>query len=171
MAYWDTSCLAKLYVPESDSDVFHDFAARGDVIRTSTLSRLEFFVLVHRKEAEGYLRPGGARKAVAQYDEDIESNQIVVVPPNARVLAPLRGDCTSVFLPEAIPAASYPRRPPLGHRQGDRGDGDCDHGQTNEGSGLRPWIQTNAGGGFGATRRTIMTIEEEAYCHANKKRG
>lgn len=88
MAYWDTSCLAKLYVPEPDSDVFQDFAARGDVIRTSTLSRLEFFVLVHRKEAEGNLRPGGARKAVAQYDEDIASNQILVVPPDAKVLVP-----------------------------------------------------------------------------------
>ena len=79
MAYWDTSCLLKLYAPESDSDVFRARALQGDSVITSDITRFELFAALSRKESAGDLYAGGARQALAAYDADVQAAAIVVV--------------------------------------------------------------------------------------------
>ncbi|NQX02856.1 PIN domain-containing protein [bacterium] len=62
MSYWDTSCLIKLYTPEPDSQIFRDFLAEGTACVTCDITPLEFWATVRRKESEGTLAPGEARK-------------------------------------------------------------------------------------------------------------
>lgn len=53
MSYWDTSCLVKLYTPETDSEQFAHHLASNPSCITADLSLLEFWATVRRKEAEG----------------------------------------------------------------------------------------------------------------------
>jgi uncharacterized protein with PIN domain len=59
MAYWDTSCLVKLYVPEADSAVFTAHISGGATVVTSAIARLELWATLRRKEAAG--PSGGCR--------------------------------------------------------------------------------------------------------------
>ena len=85
MAYWDTSCLLKLYVAEADSPQLQAHAAKGDVIRTSSVTRLELFTAFCRKEAAGGLAAGQAVGTLALYDADVLTGTIAVTPVSPAV--------------------------------------------------------------------------------------
>jgi predicted nucleic acid-binding protein len=87
MAYWDTSCLVKLYAPEADSAVFKAHVVNGATVVTCEIARMELWATLCRKEAEGGLDARGARKALEAYDADVAAGQIVVETINAAVTA------------------------------------------------------------------------------------
>ena len=62
MAYWDTSCLLKLYIPEFDSADFKAHVLRGATILTSEIKRLELWATFVRKETLHGVQAGGARR-------------------------------------------------------------------------------------------------------------
>jgi len=78
MAYWDTSCLIKLYAAEADSIDFQAHVYGDPAVVTSEIARLELCAALHRKEAAGGLQPGGARRELAAYDADVAAGLIAV---------------------------------------------------------------------------------------------
>ncbi len=105
MACWDTSCLLKLYAPESDSAVFQAHAARGGAILTSELTRLDLFTALASKEAAIDLHPGAAKLAMAAFDGDRAASLIgtraigpAVVQPFEQLVAQCHQRATPVPL-------------------------------------------------------------------------
>jgi len=86
MAYWDTSCLLKLYAPEADSAALEAHLASGAAVVTSEITRWELWAALRRKEAAGDLSAGGARQALRAYDADILAGQIAMEPLSAAVV-------------------------------------------------------------------------------------
>jgi hypothetical protein len=78
MAYWDTSCLLKLYVVEADSVRFRQYAAECGTIANSEIARFELYAAARRKEALGGLLAGGAKLALAKFDQHVLDGQIAV---------------------------------------------------------------------------------------------
>lgn len=76
MSYWDTSCLIKLYTPEPDSGLFQNRLAAGGSCVTCDITPLEFWATVRRKESEGVLALGEARKVQSALEEDIDSGLV-----------------------------------------------------------------------------------------------
>lgn len=83
MAYWDTSCLLKLYAPEADSTALEAHVVSGAMVVTSEITRWELWAALRRKEAAGNLSAGGARQALQAYDADILAGQIAIEPLGA----------------------------------------------------------------------------------------
>ena len=103
MAYWDTSCLLKLYTPEPDSSLFKAHVLSGASVTTSEIARLELYAARSRQESAGSIQTGGARRALAMYDADLASGFIVVAPISAAVVARF----------ESLIEQCYHRLPPL----------------------------------------------------------
>ena len=59
MAYWDSSCLLKLYVTEYDSADFESYLLTNPDITTSAIARFELWAAFRRKEALGDISAGG----------------------------------------------------------------------------------------------------------------
>ncbi len=76
MSYWDTSCLIKLYTPEPDSQLFRDFLDTGGACVTCDITPLEFWAAIRRKESEGVLAPGEARKLQIALETDLADGLI-----------------------------------------------------------------------------------------------
>jgi uncharacterized protein len=87
MAYWDTSCLVKLYAPEADSAVFKAHVVNGATVVTCEIARMELWATLRRKEAAGELGAGGARKALQAYDADVAAGLITVEAMDTAVAA------------------------------------------------------------------------------------
>ena len=85
MSYWDTSCLVKLYTPESESPSFTTYLANHPSCVTADLSLLEFWATVRRKEAEGMLAPGESQKVQSALEADVNATVITIVPADHRV--------------------------------------------------------------------------------------
>ena len=85
MSYWDTSCLIKLYTPEPDSMTFRAFISGDSACVTCDIAPLEFWAAVRRKESEGVLGPGEARKVQDALEADIDSEFIVMKTCDAAV--------------------------------------------------------------------------------------
>ena len=91
MAYWDTSALFKLYVPESDSPYFLNLAEESaEVIATSTISATEMLCAAFRKERAGELIAGGAAAVFQAFLEDCAEGRIVAIPYGEDVIAAAR---------------------------------------------------------------------------------
>src|SRR5580658_1690645 len=86
MAYWDTSCLFKLYAPEPDSTILRAHALKSATIVTSQITRLEIWAALQRKETSRDLQPGGARTALDAYDADVAAAMISVKPLDRAVV-------------------------------------------------------------------------------------
>ena len=72
MSYWDTACLIKIYVDESDSALFRDYLdERDQAAVTGEFTRLEFLTTVWRKEADGEIAEGWAQRNLDDFDESI----------------------------------------------------------------------------------------------------
>src|ERR1700685_4537916 len=76
MAYWDTSCLLKLYVPETDSGILRAHILTGRPVTTAEIARLELCAAAARKEAVQDLKTGSARQVLAIYDADVASGMV-----------------------------------------------------------------------------------------------
>ena len=85
MSYWDTSCLVKLYTPESDSTSFTTYLANHPSCVTADLSLLEFWATVRRKETEGMLAPDESQKVQSALEADVNAAVITIVPVDQRV--------------------------------------------------------------------------------------
>lgn len=85
MSYWDTSCLVKLYTPESDSSAFASYLASHPACVTADLSLLEFWATVSRKEAEGTLAQDEAQIVQCALEADASSGTISIVEIDHRV--------------------------------------------------------------------------------------
>jgi predicted nucleic acid-binding protein len=86
MSYWDTSCLVKLYTPETDSAVFRAHLATTPDCVTCDVAPLEFWATVRRKEAEGVLAAGQARQVQNALQADITAGMIRVISCDVAVL-------------------------------------------------------------------------------------
>ena len=106
MAYWDTSCLLKLYAPEADSIDFEAYVLGGATIVTSGIARFELHAALQRKEAAGDLRSGGARQAISAYDADVAHGRISVKMIDSVVAQEF----------DAIVEQCYRRQPPISLR-------------------------------------------------------
>lgn len=62
MSDWDSSALAKLYLTEPDSLVFHAIADRPTTLRTSPLGQFETILTIRRLELEADACGYGQRK-------------------------------------------------------------------------------------------------------------
>jgi predicted nucleic acid-binding protein len=87
MAYWDTSCLLKLYVTEPDSPVFTAYILAGATVVTSVIARLELWATLRRKESEGSLPAGAAKQAMSVYDADVSAGLIRADPLSDAIIA------------------------------------------------------------------------------------
>ena len=78
MAYWDTSCLLKLYTPEPYSAEVTAYARKAATLVTSEIARLELWAALRRKESLGDLRAGGGRGALDAFDADVRAGIITL---------------------------------------------------------------------------------------------
>ncbi len=80
MAYWDTGCLLKLYVTEPNSAYFKALVLSNPRVVTSEIAQFEVFAALHRKEAITDLPAGGAARALVDWNADISTGLIQVIP-------------------------------------------------------------------------------------------
>lgn len=80
MPYWDTSALAKLYLPEADAAMFVKLAVTEPGIITSLITRYEMRCLFSRKCALEGAPPAVADAAFADFERDIAKGRISIVP-------------------------------------------------------------------------------------------
>ena len=105
MAYWDTSCLLKLYAAEPDSVALQSHLLAETTTVTSMITRFELWGALRRKESLGDLRRSAARTALAAYDADVASRLIQIAPLDTMVLAKFEltiEQCYSRSIPIAL---------------------------------------------------------------------
>ena len=85
MSYWDTSCLVKLYVAETDSALFEAYALTSPLMVTSDIARFELWTTLRRKEAEGQLAPGAASALFQLFKADVANGDIILIPTDDTV--------------------------------------------------------------------------------------
>jgi predicted nucleic acid-binding protein len=87
MAYWDTSCLVKLYATEPDSARFATLVTAGEAIVISEITRFELWTTLRRKEPARDITSGGARRRLIAYDLNVAGGLVRVQPLDHRVTA------------------------------------------------------------------------------------
>jgi predicted nucleic acid-binding protein len=88
LVYWDTSCVLKLYVSESDSDVWTRLAVSGDEdFAASALIEAELACALQHKEARGEVVPGGAAKLLGAFRRDVRAGRFTLYPVGSDVIA------------------------------------------------------------------------------------
>jgi predicted nucleic acid-binding protein len=85
MGYWDTSCLAKLFLLEAHSLELRAHVAGGATVVTSDISRMELWVTLRRQEADGNLAKGTAVEDLQRFDTDVEIGKITVLTRHAAI--------------------------------------------------------------------------------------
>jgi len=86
-AYWDTSCLLKLYCRESDSQSFLDLAeAGGGPLITSVLAETELFYALLQKENRQEIGDRSAEDLYQEYLRDVEAGIVFQVPFGSETL-------------------------------------------------------------------------------------
>ena len=116
MSYRGTSCLLKLYTPEPDSRIFRDFLDLGAACVTCDITPLEFWAAVRRKESEGVLAPGEARKLQSALETDLADGLIQVTScgPAVRIRFDEIVDLCHSLVPPISSAPTMPcTSPPL----------------------------------------------------------
>jgi len=104
MSYWDTSCLAKLYITEADSVLFeHKLATERLVPVTARVTLFEMRRVAFRKEVAGFVRPFFAEKILQKLAANIQGGAVQVIEDDLTVMAEF----------DRIMAVCYRRDPPL----------------------------------------------------------
>lgn len=112
MAYWDTSCLVKLYVTEADSPVLKAYMTDGATVVTGDIARMELWAALRRKEAEGVLVEGGARAAMRAFDQDVGRQRNQGADEGRRSGRGVRERNRRVFWRRSADSSSHARRYP-----------------------------------------------------------
>ncbi len=87
MIYWDTSCVLKLYVAESDSEQWERHAVTlNERFACSALLEAEIACALHNKESRGELISGGADALIAAFHEDRGAGRFALFPVGEDVL-------------------------------------------------------------------------------------
>src|SRR5688572_21626450 len=68
--YLDTSCLAKLFVTESDSEIVHRVVQNASAVATSVVSYVEMMSALNRRQREGVLMPAEYKRTVEVFEAD-----------------------------------------------------------------------------------------------------
>ncbi len=79
-AYYDTTYLLKLQMPESGSAEVLDHARTALEIHTAVHGRAEFASAAFRKVREGAATPSDFQRLLAQFHHDIHETNIVMLP-------------------------------------------------------------------------------------------
>lgn len=92
MIYWDTSCVLKLYVSESDSSHWERQATTLDgPFVSSAIIEAELACALVRKELQADLVPGGAQKLLEVFRQDVRAGRFQLFPVGSDVLASVHG--------------------------------------------------------------------------------
>ena len=106
MIYWDTSCLLKLYVHESDSEFWTTQAVGAeDHLVASALVDTELSLTLARKEARGDIRGGSAAVLTDLFHDDVAQGRFRLFPVGTDVLSmatELGLQCAAAGRPELL---------------------------------------------------------------------
>lgn len=91
MSYWDTSALAKLYLPEPDTTTFVAHATLPQPLVTSRLALYEMRRVALRKESDGSIQPGAAQHVLGRVEQDAARGHLRVIELDARVAVEFDG--------------------------------------------------------------------------------
>ncbi len=81
LMYWDTSALLKIYVPETDSDLFLDLIGKAEQpIYTSVIGEVEIECALICKERSGEIARAGAARAMNRFIKDCVEARIIRIP-------------------------------------------------------------------------------------------
>src|SRR5690348_17213290 len=69
-SYLDTSCLAKLYIDEPDSDRVREMVLNSDIVTTSSISFVEIRSMVSRRLRERLLTAAQSRRILDVFESD-----------------------------------------------------------------------------------------------------
>lgn len=90
-AYWDTSCMIALYVPEKVSAQATGLAAlEKGPIHSSSVLEFEMTFAIHAKEARGEIPRGGSERVLSKFQADLERGRFLLVPPGIDIKARTR---------------------------------------------------------------------------------
>ena len=80
-AYWDTSCVLALNVPEEISSQAANLASiEKGPLHSSSILEFEMTFAVHAKEARGEIPSGGSAKVLSQFQTDLQRGRYLLVP-------------------------------------------------------------------------------------------
>jgi predicted nucleic acid-binding protein len=81
MAYWDTSCVLKLYVPEVDSPIYVARAASSTgPLLSSVVIQTELYYGLRRKEMAGDIKRNAAEALFQAFVKDCQQGRFVLIP-------------------------------------------------------------------------------------------
>lgn len=81
MAYWDTSCVLRLYVPEPDSPIYVTRAASSSgPLYSSVLIQTELYYGLRRKEVAGDIKRNAAEPLFEEFFKDCQQGRFVLIP-------------------------------------------------------------------------------------------
>jgi predicted nucleic acid-binding protein len=96
--YWDTSCVLKLYVSESDSDHWQKAALeQEDEFVSSALLETEMAYALAQKEQRGDIKPGGAQAVLRLFRRDLKDDRLILYPVGHDVLMLAAGIAESCY--------------------------------------------------------------------------
>ena len=80
-AYWDTSCVLALYVPDEISSQAAELASleKGQ-IHSSSILEFEMTFAVHAKEARGEIPRGSSGRVLSRFQTDLQRGRFLLVP-------------------------------------------------------------------------------------------
>lgn len=78
--YFDTSALAKWYVPESRSDDVEDYLGRTCPVYISLLTKVEMRSLLARRRREGHIDAEFQARVLATFEGDIALGHLELLP-------------------------------------------------------------------------------------------
>jgi predicted nucleic acid-binding protein len=80
-AYWDTSCVLKLYCEEKDSAGYlRRIAGSPDPVCSSVLLAAELAFAFHQKEHRGEIREGASTILYEKFLGDVDSGRFLLIP-------------------------------------------------------------------------------------------
>jgi predicted nucleic acid-binding protein len=80
-AYWDTSCVLALYVPEEISSQAANLASiEKGPIHSSAILEFEMTFAVQAKEVRGEIPRGSSGRVLSQFQTDLQQGRFLLVP-------------------------------------------------------------------------------------------
>ena len=86
MIYFDSACLAKLYLDEPDADPVKELADASEIVACCAHGRIELAYVFHRKMREGVISRAGLAARLKQVENDAERGFLCWLPVNDALL-------------------------------------------------------------------------------------